>query len=525
MTDDAMDFVEEPSAPFEALSVVTPVAPEIAPDADPETLLVAAVMGDPDGNIFSQHRTLPPSAFQLPEPRRIWEAFTGGIPIDDHGALIQATGVSFSRIALLGSLDRMGTSAAIHAAEIRRRYKLRLVQALASRMALAQEIDAEDWKKRLDEISAASEDVKQPLVPLTEFSIPLDDDRSVLLGNRFLNRGDGGILVSNSGMGKSSMSIQMAVSWALGLPAFGINPNGPMRSVIVQSEDSEGDIAEVWESVKISMKLTEAQVAQVKDRVVLVTDRVNRGERFIGALRRHIRRQKPDLVWINPLQAFMEGDITKSQDLGKFLREGLNSLNEPASFGYILVHHTTKPPNDKDRSEATWSEQMYQMAGGAELINWARFIISLKPTEEEGLFNLILAKRGKRAGITKKVAQGAGFRDEPVTKIALRHAARTMQVPGREKPLPVIFWESGEHSTEVAKPEPRKRVSSSTWKDYNGLWPKSKEEAIPFNEIYRRALQFRPVQKSQLYELVDQGVDEGRLGKTLVNGVPAYWLT
>src|SRR5690349_14445158 len=91
------------------------------------------------------------------------------------------------------------------------------------------------------------------------FSIPPANDKSILLGNRYLNRGDGLVLSSSSGMGKSSMSHQMAADWALGLPFHGIAPNGPLRILIVQSEDSDGDIAEVWQSLKHVKRYTPAQ--------------------------------------------------------------------------------------------------------------------------------------------------------------------------------------------------------------------------------------------------------------------------
>ena len=60
------------------------------------------------------------------------------------------------------------------------------------------------------------------------------------------------------------------------------------------------------------------------------------------------------------------------------------------------------------------------MAGGAEIINWARAIIILKAGANPGEFTLLLAKRGIRAGVTRQVAQGAGTRDEPVTSIFLK---------------------------------------------------------------------------------------------------------
>jgi hypothetical protein len=272
----------------------------------------------------------------------------------------------------------------------------------------------------------------------SSFAILPDNDPSVLLGKRYLNRGDGLVLSGPSSMGKSSMQTQMAVCWALGLPFMGIRPNGQMRSLIIQSEDSDGDIAEVLHSIILRMGLTTEQRAMLDTNIRIVTDRVNRGLRFFSALRQHLQHFKPDIVWINPLQAFMDGDVTESKDLGEFLREGLNGLND-GSFGYCIIHHTTKPATGKERTERLWHEVMYDMAGGAEIINWARAIISLRPQETEGQFKLVLAKRGRRAGVTKEVQQGVGTRLETVTTIGIKHC--TDKLPdGR----PAIFWEPSE---------------------------------------------------------------------------------
>lgn len=279
--------------------------------------------------------------------------------------------------------------------------------------------------------------------PLTDFDLTPDNDPSILLGNRYLNRGDGAVLVGTSGIGKSSMSIQMATLWALGMPAFGIKPNGPLRSLIIQSEDSDGDIAEIWASLHHKLNLTPEQINLLRSRVIVVNDRTNRGRKFLSAARRAVEAHKPDLLWINPLQAFMDGDVTESKDLGAFLREGINGINTPPSMATILVHHTTKP--SADAKEKLWHEVMYDMAGGAELINWARAIMSLRASAQDGEFNLVLAKRGRRAGVTVRVEDGLNTRDEVVTSIALKHSRGHIEkAPGRKAPLPIIFWEGRE---------------------------------------------------------------------------------
>ena len=48
-------------------------------------------------------------------------------------------------------------------------------------------------------------------------------------------------IVAPSGLGKSTLSIQMAVLWCCGLIAFGITPHKALRILIIQSEDDQGD--------------------------------------------------------------------------------------------------------------------------------------------------------------------------------------------------------------------------------------------------------------------------------------------
>lgn len=362
---------------------------------------------------------------------------------------------------------------------------------------------------------------------IATFEIPPDNDPSVLLGNRYLNRGDGAVLVSSSGMGKSAMAIQAAVTWSIGKPFFGIQPNGPLRSLIVQAEDSDGDIAEVWTSICAGDNLTEAEKEQAKACVMVVTDRVHRGDSFIHALKRWVAQHKPDLVWINPLLAFIDGDINDAHDAGHFLREGLNGLNEPASFGYVVVHHTSKPPTSKDNRDRKWNEVMYDMAGSADLTNWARAVLSLRATGTEGEFNLVLAKRGRRAGVVKEVEQGAGQRLEVTTTIPLKHAGTHITVPGRSKPMPVIFWEFREGSTEEARPTGRAvngRPKTHTFADFAGVFPANLKQARGFRVLHRLAENIKPIGRNAFAALIEEALAHGQIVKDASNpAMPQYY--
>ena len=54
------------------------------------------------------------------------------------------------------------------------------------------------------------------------------------------------LFVGQSGIGKSSLCMQLAINWALGRTTFGIRPERPLKSLIVQAENDVGDVAEMF---------------------------------------------------------------------------------------------------------------------------------------------------------------------------------------------------------------------------------------------------------------------------------------
>ena len=76
-----------------------------------------------------------------------------------------------------------------------------------------------------------------------------DDEDSVLIEKRYLARGGGMLLVGPTGIGKSSLACQIAYSFALGIPCFGLQPKVEMRTLIMQAENDDGDFVEMREGV------------------------------------------------------------------------------------------------------------------------------------------------------------------------------------------------------------------------------------------------------------------------------------
>lgn len=511
------------------------------PEAE-EGVIAGCLMGEPEGvEVLRRTREAgltPGDFYGQPNQmiyRRLLAMDAAGIPLTP--SLLASELTAHDELATVGGIPYVmqvsGYASTLHAsyciAKVREQSLLREIIRTAAGAIEA----CYDFSGGIDEFAAAqlarlkavadgaAIKTRSPLVSLMDFAIPPEGDASILLGHRYLNRGDGAVLAGTSGMGKSSLSVQMATLFALGRPAFGIPPNGALRSLIVQSEDSDGDVGEMQCSVCHSLQLSTVERAAVGSSVKVWTERVLRGDRFLAALRAKVAEFKPDLVWVNPLQAFMQGDITKGEDVSRFLREGLNGLN-PAAFGCVIVHHTTKPATGKNRADRLWHEVMYDMAGGAEIINWARVIISLRAAADEGQFNLVLAKRGRRAGVTKTVEQGAGFRLEPMTTIPLRHAKGFIPAAqlGLKKDLPLIFWEGREAD---ARPETAKggqhdrgaRVPKHDLTPFMQFIPAPGTKPLTVGQLHRFASDLTTISAKEFKHLLNDAAESGLLERLL----------
>lgn len=347
--------------------------------------------------------------------------------------------------------------------------------------------------------------------PITEYKIPPKDDESILLGaNRYLCRGGSMIIAGPSSMGKSSMSIQMAICFALGKDFLGIPCRRPLKSLIVQAEDDDGDIAEVWESIRATMELSERELAMVRKNIVIILDKTHIGDAFVSKLEGYIRTHQPDLVFLNPLLSYVGGDLTKQEVAGAFLRNGLNRINREDKWAYIIVHHTTKPSKDKS---SKWQDQMYNMAGAAELVNWARAIMIVEPLEEEGQFLLNLAKRGKRAGVRELDESSPYGAQKLVTKIPAQHATGTVVVDGRT--LPKIVWQlsaTAKAARDADKKPPQGREPVLSWDDIKSYVPVGFDAAKKLAEIQRNLISDGIIdakQKKSVYRRIKDAEERG----------------
>jgi hypothetical protein len=242
---------------------------------------------------------------------------------------------------------------------------------------------------------------KNPLKPITAFKRPEPNDPSELIKFRFLCRGRGIILIGPSGVGKSTLSTQLAISWGAGKGCLGLNPTGPLKSLIIQAEDDAGDIGDMAQSVLQGLKIEPGSADEqwVTKNVMMPERAFSAGDKFIKELDAVMTEFKPDIVWINPVLSFLGGDANSQKDVSHFLRNGLSPVLEKHNAGCVLVHHTAKPPKDKAKQGWSGGDFQYAGLGSVEWAGWARgALIIVTNRNSADVYTLRAGKRASALG-------------------------------------------------------------------------------------------------------------------------------
>jgi len=245
-----------------------------------------------------------------------------------------------------------------------------------------------------------------------------DEDPNRLIGSRYLCKGGSLLINGPTGIGKSSLTVQMAISFCLGEPIFGLTPVREMTVSIVQAENDEGDLAEMIQGVVGGLQLRDEDKAQLGQRLHFHTNTTNAYDKFVEMIYAIYDKDQPDFIIADPLFSYIGEDLSTQGPVSHFLRQGVGPFLHDTGCAVIFVHHIKKPRKDDDGSSS------YSAYGSVELSNWPRAVISIEPAKG-GIFKMVFAKRGNRADVARD--PGAGT---PVKYI--KHSDRG------------IFWEETE---------------------------------------------------------------------------------
>lgn len=229
-----------------------------------------------------------------------------------------------------------------------------------------------------------------------------EKDPNELIKHRFLCRGGAGILAAESGCGKSSLIMQIALHWGAGLPCFDFEPTRPLNIILIQAENDERDLTEeingVCRGASMYELLAQSQINAAKDAVKVITDATHSGDGFISMLDKILSREtETDLIIIDPLFAFAGCNLSDQEKVSHFLRNQINPLLQKYNVAALFVHHMAKP--SRQQVPSTNFNNTYNYHGSAEIANWARFTIVLERCKDKDgniFFELTTPKRGRR---------------------------------------------------------------------------------------------------------------------------------
>jgi RecA-family ATPase len=280
---------------------------------------------------------------------------------------------------------------------------------------LALKVGAEDWDSWV--VWRDGQDLPEELN--TDFLETYDTqhDPNHMIGHgRWLCRGGSLLITGQSGIGKSSFTMQTACSWALGRELFGIPVKKPLRIGVVQAECDVGDLAEAYQGVTSAMGLTPADRQVLKENLRFYTETTKTGKDFADLVRKIVVRMKLDVIFCDPLLSYVGGDLSKQEVASHFLRNLIQPILKDTGCIIVFTHHEGKPKPKEVTEGQTISDMAYSGLGSSELVNWARAIINVRrESKDYPIFSFNLTKRGKLAGMRTQDGK-------PTLSLKLRHA-------------------------------------------------------------------------------------------------------
>jgi RecA-family ATPase len=275
-------------------------------------------------------------------------------------------------------------------------------------------VGVESWDAWLSYLESSEVPDEVTIEQLESFDT--ENDPTTVLGNRWLCQGGSLCVIGQSGIGKSSFLMQMAIMLAVGRPFFGIEVKRPYKCIVMQAENDTGDLAEAFKGVTGSMSLSEDERVLLRKNIKFYRETVKVGLEFVKQARKLIVHHKADFFFADPLLSFAGGAISDQAYASQFLRNWITPVLMETNVVWVFLHHTGKPRAKEDASSATVSDLAYSGLGSSELVNWAREVAVLRRTDRvKPFFELVLTKRGKRAGILDKDSK-------PTHTLNLRHA-------------------------------------------------------------------------------------------------------
>jgi RecA-family ATPase len=108
------------------------------------------------------------------------------------------------------------------------------------------------------------------------------------------------LLCGPTGIGKSSFALQCAILWALGRECFGIASARPLKSLLIQAENDDGDLAEMRDGVIAGLSLSSDMAKMACENIIVVRENSRTAvDFFISVVRPLLAEHRPDILWMH----------------------------------------------------------------------------------------------------------------------------------------------------------------------------------------------------------------------------------
>jgi hypothetical protein len=292
---------------------------------------------------------------------------------------------------------------------------------------------------------------------------PIDYEQN-LAGARWLERGGTAALVAPSGIGKTVASVQIAVSWSVGHPAFHIKPACALRVLVVQNEDTENDTKGPLQGVIQNCGFDSDAVALMNANLKIVRLVALRGGMAAKAIRGFAIEWKADVIMVNPLMAYVPGK--QGEETEVFIREHLQPIATELKVGIVAIHHT--PKIGRQNGVGTGGneyERQYNSAGKAEVVNAFRAILNIMPIGN-GVFKFTADKRGRKIGWT--------WEGKPTIERYFKHACDPVNPD-------LIWWK------DATPEEAEQAANGEMYQDILKILPDYDESAVSRERVHEQA--------------------------------------
>jgi len=238
-------------------------------------------------------------------------------------------------------------------------------------------------------------DADRKYLTLSDLEVYRPDESRNIAGDGWLRPCAGCLFTGGTGIGKSVLAMQIAISVASGVDILGvIQVHRACRVVLIQAEN---DIETLQRDVLSIVEHTGADRKLVQDNLRIYHLYGLSGKAFADTVEGIVAEYPPEFLVIDPYQAYLGNQEMNSSTSFLGFIEPLDRIIKEHEVALMLVAHTPKP---RERDNWTARDQVYMSAGSSTISNWARTSCELVSAGQElDRFKLTFGKNAERTGM------------------------------------------------------------------------------------------------------------------------------